>query len=283
MISVIVFSKNRPFQLQQYLISLFKFVDQEAQVFVIFKADTAYSVQYEQLINEFSNVSFISQTTDDLLPIIEDALQHIGNQFMMFGVDDVLFYRSIPTSDIIQYLELYADTIVGCSLRLNPYIQFCHSAGNVRMCVPRLTDLTEQLSYFRLGEGSFDWDYPYELSATIYPTKSMISLIQSLKWQNKKFNTPNFIEEAMAMSYLHYKYNKPFNNNMLCMRKPCCSIITINRVQDEFQNPIFESGPSDEELAILFDRKVNYDYGAYANKSWDSVHIGDFLTSVHSG
>jgi hypothetical protein len=63
----------------------------------------------------------------------------------------------------------------------------------------------------------------------------------------------------------------------LCLNAPSMTVITINKVQDIYNNPVYDTVP--EELAALNRyiterRSLNLLY--YRRTQFSSVHIGDF-------
>lgn len=68
-----------------------------------------------------------------------------------------------------------------------------------------------------------------------------------------------------------------------CWSRPVLSVVTVNRVQDTYDTPVYSSGGEEasvEELEGMRQRGVRLDVDAYAESSWSfaSVHIGDWYT-----
>ena len=65
-----------------------------------------------------------------------------------------------------------------------------------------------------------------------------------------------------------------------CSSSAVASAVVINRVQDVFENPVYEESKMGiEELDALFWEGKQYNIEHYANASFNAMHIGDFVTS----
>jgi hypothetical protein len=189
-ISNIVFTKNRPLQLDAYLESLYKYYSSMiAQSFVIYKEDL-FSDEYEQVFKKFSDCRIIRET--DFHSDFMNILNGIDTGYILFGVDDVVFFDSVDFDVINEIFDKDENDIFGFSLRFGDEIK-----GNGKDIINE-TEVRGQAVYY------LDWTkgqtpntrYPFELCATIYKTalvKDIIAKAMSGNALIKKLFSPNSV------------------------------------------------------------------------------------------
>ena len=271
-VSVIVFSKNRAWQLSEYLRTLYKYLEEtvDLKIYVIYKADSIFRPSYSALRSTYINVIFIEETDfkSDLLFVINN----IKTEFCLFGVDDVLFYRKFNLIDACDLLQMDYN-IVSYSLRLNPNITYCQPA-NTYFTPPTLYTSDKQYMEWRWLTAAGDWNYPWEVSASLYRLCNIKDLVKYLvKNCPEKLQHPNTFE-AMGAIIAPLLFCQQASS--CCQNKAVCSTITINRVQDLYPNTIYEE-KSIEYLDTLFWERKEYNEEYYRNKVFNSIHIGDFV------
>ena len=90
MISNIVFTKNRPLQLEAYLESLYKYFPSDLiQTYVIYKVEL-FSEEYEQLFKKFGGCVVVKEW--DFHSDFMRILDQIQTKYILFGIDDVVFF-----------------------------------------------------------------------------------------------------------------------------------------------------------------------------------------------
>lgn len=135
-ISVIVFSKDRPFQLGQYLRTLFRYTRNVLlKVCVVAKIQEDYEEGYKRLAVLFPQVYFIRETnfSEHVKELVESVDE---SDFVIFGVDDALFCAEIPWSYAVDSLSTIP-RLQCVHLKLSPGLVYCHPAASVQvfMCV----------------------------------------------------------------------------------------------------------------------------------------------------
>jgi hypothetical protein len=133
-ICVFIFSKDRPFQLGQYLRTLFRYSgDVLLKVSVIANIQKEYEEGYKKIVDSFPQVLIVRETNfaEQLLQLIA-CVEDSDN--VVFGVDDALFCAEIPWSHVVGALLNYP-SIQCIHLKLCPGITFCHPAGSVQVRV----------------------------------------------------------------------------------------------------------------------------------------------------
>ena len=91
---------------------------------------------------------------------------------------------------------------------------------------------------FRRSETELDWNYPFDFCGSIYRLQSVIDVISKFQSASKilKPNTFEF-EGNKAIKLNLLAKSHPYS---LCMNRPCMTVITVNRVQDIYKNPIYK-------------------------------------------
>ncbi len=190
LLSNIVFTKNRPLQLDAYLESLYRYFPAELiQTYIIYKLER-FEEEYEQLFQKYSNC-IVTKEKDfhsDFLKI----LSQVNTKYILFGVDDVVYFDSIGVKAIDETFSRFSKDIFGFSLRFG---------------VENLKDGNDPVSQTTVADQivySINWTqgrtratrYPFELCATIYPTVLIKNIINNVMNNNilaKRLFSPDSI------------------------------------------------------------------------------------------
>jgi hypothetical protein len=169
-LTIICFSKDRAFQLKEYLRTLFMYAAKtvELKVHVLWTASTPeFNESYMTLSKQFEGVNFVCETNfaKQLQELVEQA-----ESFILWGVDDVLYYAPVDFKESMQSIK-EQEEILCAHFRLSPNVNYCHPSDAyaklppfhpVRQDAPGAT----MLKYNRF-ETDQDWNYPFELCATL--------------------------------------------------------------------------------------------------------------------
>ena len=254
MISNIVFTKNRPLQLHAYLESLYRcFPSEIIQTYIVYKEEF-FGEQYDTLFRKFPDCIVIREKDfhSDFLKV----LSQISTKYILFGVDDVVFFDSVDFNVIDQTFAGYAGKIFGFSLRygkeaitdMGGSIYESVIAGQIVYSINWAQDRSSQTGRpFR----------PFELCATVYPTALVKKIIDSAMNNNplvkKLFSPSSFLIRALGkaksrrsvLKSFGYFYspnkleswnyhwclrNKEGLPNYLYFQKLCASAIQVNMV-----------------------------------------------------
>ncbi len=172
-ITNIVFTKNRPLQLEGYLRSLYKnFPAELIQTYIIYKVEL-FGDEYKSLFQKYSDCIVVEETDfhTDFLNIINN----INTKYTLFGIDDVVYFDSVDFDVIEKTFSKYPDNFFGFSLRFSK-----DSLKDGNDFVDETT-IADQTVY------SIDWTkgqtpntrYPFELCATIYPSALVKKVINN--------------------------------------------------------------------------------------------------------
>lgn len=181
-ITNIVFTKNRPLQLEGYLESLYRHFPQELfQTYVIYKPEL-FGEQYQQLFQKFPNCKVIEERdfSSDFLSVLNE----VNTEYMLFGVDDVVYFDSVDFDLIDETFKQFPKDIFGFSLR--------HSPQNAKACEAAQKVFADNQKVYKMNWQAIK-EYPFELCATIYHTELIKSIIYNAQNNNaiiKKLFSP---------------------------------------------------------------------------------------------
>ena len=247
-IATLIFSKNRPLQLDLLLNTFYLNCLQpySTDIYIVYTYDDQYENSYNQLIKEQkekerNNIEFIDE--NNFISFKSSFVYKIKNyEYIMFLVDDNIFTNKFDLSQIKSLLEYNLDA-VGFSLRLGKNTKNCYPlkkeqeipkaiGHNYVINFSSMYDLMNKgfLPEFDFRVFAFDWtksqldfSYALEVSSSIYRIKDLFFLLRDLKYRN-----PNELE-AQLYANLHYFYGKP---KLLSYYKSVAFCAPMNKVQN---------------------------------------------------
>ncbi|MHC4463838.1 MAG: hypothetical protein ACYTEK_16760 [Planctomycetota bacterium] len=162
-LSNIVFTKNRPLQLEAYLESLYRYFPRERiQTYILYKAEL-FDEQYESLFRQFPACVVIRES--DFHSDFLNILSQVATKYILFGIDDVVYFDSVDFGVIEATFAACRDDIFGFTLRFDAQM------------IERGGDPVSETTMAGRPVCSIDWTrgrtpatrYPFELCATILP------------------------------------------------------------------------------------------------------------------
>ena len=168
---LIIFSKDRPLQLQALLESITLHVTGLEHVAVLYATSAPqFSAAYETLAAQFPNVRWVQQDPinkrADFAPLLRNIFENLPAPYLMFAVDDMIVTNKIDLSECIEALK--RTHAYGCYLRLGKDTDYCY-AYNQPMRIPMLTYAGSQFYTWDLRTGDKCWGYPHTVDMTLYP------------------------------------------------------------------------------------------------------------------
>lgn len=278
--SIVIFSKDRPFQLYECLRSLIKYEVNGCkmqEIYVLVKLTEAERQRYETVEKSFPDVRFVKEGEsfgEDLLEILKKSS---SAKTIMFTVDDAFFYRTFSLSECANLLERRED-VYSVHLKLSPCIDYCHPAQKNAKLPTLQKDSTFMI--FDRSEGTMDWDYPWDLAGSVYRTSDVIMMFRVLKsmYGTSACNHPNRLEAAgdkcSKQVTTRFMLGLDKKCRCACMCETVMSVITVNCVQDVFSNPTYSNDIELSRLNTMID-SAHLDESIYISKIFNSVHIGD--------
>ncbi|MBU0993971.1 MAG: hypothetical protein KJ737_15865 [Proteobacteria bacterium] len=254
----IIFSKDRPMQLDALLNSYFDLVRNCSPLHILYKCSTeGFSRAYDSLKVKYKShqVKFHQENRfrEDLLSL----LNQINTKKVFFLVDDILFINEFDMSFVNDFdPEKYV-----FSLRMGKNITYSFML-NRKIKAPSLTEAlqSEPHIYWEWNEGMSYWGYPLSVDGHVFSRKEVVFMISV-----SDFNAPNSLE--IALQSFKYAFASRYGVSF-----PVSKIVNIplNRVQQEYQNKA--TGYSEIELLKLWEKGYRFDYKKLYNTISHSPH-----------
>lgn len=269
---VIVFSKDRPLQLHGYLTSLFNRwywpTGTSVQVDVLVRQNEPYQDAYDAVQEEFDGRVAVNWESD-FSRNLQALLDYTKSDYTCFGCDDAVFVRPVSVGNVQDAFRA-CPYLLGYSLRLGLNIKRNYLAGEI----PQPGFLGESPLRWDASAATSqsDWGYPWELTGTVYPTMYVRAMVASLTTVGQA-NTPNQLEH-----YGSLRWTVDTNCRLLaCPQQSALVVPTVNRVQDEFANPLLGPELSPEFLLDCWNRGLRMDTQRFGTWTYDTIHVYDFF------
>jgi hypothetical protein len=263
-----------------------------SRMFVIYRVTTDHhEKQYKSLIKDYPQVTFLRQShfRSDLInifcqfcitqeqintfhllssiiryttwfklshwliefPYINEFIQQISKEkYILFMVDDNLFTLDFSLKIIIESLKQHNEAL-GFSLRLGRNTQYCYANYNIQE-IPDFLDIGNNVLEFNWTKAKYDFNYPFEVSSSIYPISIIFPLLL-----NTRFNNPNTLEVEMSSYANLYCRRQP---DLLCFSQSVSFCNPINIIQSIYSNRVGKNHDySIESLAERFDQGERID------------------------
>ncbi|HON84206.1 MAG TPA: hypothetical protein PLI22_08785 [Caldisericia bacterium] len=198
MLSTIIFSKNRPMQLQLLLRSIEDNFKELSDVHILYKHTSEdFKEGYEKVISQFPYYRWINEVNlkKDILNIIEK----IQSKFILFMVDDEVVINDYSIKPAIDLLQTAID-VHTVSLRLHQDITYTYTA-NIQSPTPNFEHRDGLLLWnWKESNPISDWGYPSCINSHLY---SKIFLEYYINLLN--FNTVNDLEGYLNLNRSSFK------------------------------------------------------------------------------
>jgi hypothetical protein len=184
-VTSIIFSKNRPLQLDLTLKTIAKNFEQCTKVIVLYNADPEYSDAYEVLKKEHLEVDWRQQTRNFYKDVLHCASAFdCNNEFICFFTDDCIVYRNIPNLSPM-LLNLANDQLKCISLRMGSNIKERQSGEQMIQDLPGgkvyADDAQEWIVWNMLSNPySSYWCYPMSVDGHIFKRTVMKEMLEEL-------------------------------------------------------------------------------------------------------
>ena len=220
---VIGFSKDRPMQLDAMLRSfMLHCLDfHRLSVRIIVKASNKlYGQAYQSLekqYSSFANITLIPET--DFRQQVLHLLK--SDEYVLWLVDDNIFIQSFKLTDCQKLLKINQDAL-GYSLRLGQNTTYCYPLDK-QQAIPDFCNISETHLKYKWKTAEYDFGYPLEVSSSLYRTRDLLPLLESIDFSN-----PNSLEGEMAIRAVNFSTTYPY---LLCPMKSKTFCNPINKVQ----------------------------------------------------
>lgn len=202
MITTIVFSKDRPLQLDLCLSSIKDLFPQSTKTIVIHNNSEEFNGAYSMVKSEHKQVDFWPQFPS-LFNDIQVAIESSNDEYICFMTDDCFVYGDIWL-DVDSFSQIFSSPDVSCfSLRLGLNIDSRQIGDSFYEDRPK-NDLFAYNKYLlcsktSYGYGSY-WSYSLSVDGHIFRKKDILEMVRELVYIEKIKNwkqTPNSFEEAL--------------------------------------------------------------------------------------
>ncbi len=222
---VVIFSKDRPLQLDATLRSLeLNCSDLEvAEIHVLYTtSEPRFAAGYRVLARDHSHVA-VHREVDfkrDLIGLVD------GSDLVLFIVDDTLFVGELSINVAIGALER-DPTCLGVSYRLGRNTTYCYTLDTPQG-LPAFEVLGSGLLAFAWTEADHDFGYPLELSSSLYRSSDMLPLLAGLDYEN-----PNTLETVLSQRASSFRDSRP---RLACYQQSVALSVPANLVQTAWGN-----------------------------------------------
>ena len=289
-----MFTKNRPLQLHAYLESFYRYFPSGLiQTYIIYKEEL-FGGQYETLFRQFADCIVIKE--EDFHSDFLKLLDRINTKFILFGVDDVVYFDSVDFEVIDGTFNKFPNDIFGFSLRFSKQ----NVGGKDIINESSVAGQTVYSLNWKQGQTS-NTRYPFELCATIYQSALVKKVINRAMNDNplikKLFSTSSGLVKSLAKFVSKHKILKHFgyfyNPNtleswnwrwcqnhsselpsFLYFQKFCASEIQVNMVNISPRKSFDASAECTvETLADKYMQGYRLDIGYIAQNKPSSIHF----------
>ena len=224
-IAVVVFSKDRPMQLDATLRS-FRHHDVDGSGYrpsVLFRASGhEYESAYQLLRLQYPDVTFHPEADFKL-----DLLSIVGRaEFVLFVVDDTIFTGPLAPDQAAGYLDA-EQGLIGFSFRLGRNTTYSYALDRPQ-ALPDFSELGADTLEYEWTVAEHDFGYPIELSTSLYRSSDIRPLLGWLSYHN-----PNSLEDALAGTTRLFNESRP---RLACLSRSVAVSVPVNVVQADWPN-----------------------------------------------
>lgn len=264
-LAVVIFSKDRPCQLLCSLVSLLRHVRGVAlDISVLYKASqptfaesyfVVESLFQRRLYPSFAPVEWhwMEETDETSLgKLLDSMLARVREKTatVLLTVDDALWFNDFNAAAAMQLLKS-DNRIYSVHAKLCPRIEYAHPNDKFMRVPPfslhQSTSKEEgssspDLLIFEREKGEYDWNYPWELSASLYRLESVEEVIQAIRSEfgSGAVDHPNHLEGYGVRLLKQQKLPSAKSSKYCaCVTDPVVKVVTVNRVQSLFDNPVY--------------------------------------------
>ncbi|MFI5333339.1 MAG: hypothetical protein ACHQVS_04545 [Candidatus Babeliales bacterium] len=238
-VDVVIFSYDRPLQLELLLTSMERFVVGTGEISVVYRASApAYKKAYKQLQKAYPSIHFVVQGTQpkqDFKPLTEQCAFTTPSEYIVFAVDDNVVKEPVDVSACIDLLEKYH--AYGFYLRMGAHLTDCYTMS-CKQPLPPLQECEAGVYSWCFIQGFADWGYPNNVDMTLYRKRDIKQVIMDLTYSN-----PNTLE-------LQWARNPASRTKLgLCFARTKMVNLPLNKVQDSWNNRNENLLQPEEQLA----------------------------------
>jgi hypothetical protein len=251
-VDMIVFSKDRPLQLQAFLESVDYYVVGFQDIAVLCHArNDKFMAAYKKLEQQFPRVHFVYQSQhdprSDFWLLVRKIFANMSAPYTTFGVDDTIVTDNIDLSLCIEMMKKWN------AYAFYPYmgtdITHCYMT-NTQILPPHLENVDNGFYRWNLLAGRGPWGYIHSVYMAIYPRSHIENIMSAMTAQS-----PNQFEGTWGGTA---KLVPPAFG--LCYEKARIMNIPVNLVQQDCPQNACSRRYTVEHLLDLFEHGWRIDY-----------------------
>jgi hypothetical protein len=221
----IIFSKNRPLQLDGCLKSFYNLCSdyKNIDVNVLYKVDDErFHNVYQTCSLENPTVDFVNETD------FRNNVQQLAEKYkyVLFLTDDNLFTHQFSIKEIEKLLS-ENDRILGFSLRLGLNTTYCYPVGKEQK-IPAHRVVNTKILLWNWVNAELDFGYPIELSSSAYRVKNIQPILSNCNYHN-----PNELEYIADFCKKYLQISYPY---MACYDQSVAFCNPVNKVNPDNKN-----------------------------------------------
>lgn len=222
--------------------------------------------------------------------------------YVLFNVDDAFYFDDVELADAFAFLDGEASDAAApfaFHVKLAPSIWRSHMTNQPMLPLPPMTTvmrrsgdresttaatvpLVPAYHIFEPARGTLDWNYPWELSGSVYTRASVERIVTAIQATNGTdgINHPNHLELRGHQALEQQQRSSPTRLLCACSLSPKMHVFAINQVQDVYQNRLYDlqtSGGDLTDLLALYEANETLDERYYRDRRLTSVHIGTLV------
>jgi len=211
---LIIFSYDRPMQLEACLRSTLQNVNGIEHIFVIYRSSNErFANAFALVEQQYDSVIFLPQQTpfNDFKQLTMSCLQATDTSYVLFAVDDDIVTAEI---DVIRCAQLLETTqAYAFFLRLGLNLSACYSVGRTHdtpQKVPMHSYVADDVISWKFAGAEYDWGYPNNVDMTLYRKVDVINVLKSFDFKNPtqlegtwaaRFARPIMQREGLCFEY----------------------------------------------------------------------------------
>ena len=222
--SCVIFSKDRPVQLNALLESYKKFVKNPATLYIIYNySSESFKKAYDEVFDDYDDL-IEEKVRDDkgFKATLVGVLKSIKSQKIFFLVDDILFKNYLNLDECNKF-PTYEYVI---SLRHGNHLDYCYTQKK-KQKLPKFFNIEEgEYLFWNWNKAQLDWSYPLSVDGHIFDKEEFLIMIEC-----QNYKAPNTLEEMLQ------KFNKIYlKRKGVCWKNSRIFNIPCNLVQTEAYN-----------------------------------------------
>ncbi|TYZ65589.1 hypothetical protein PybrP1_000555 [[Pythium] brassicae (nom. inval.)] len=272
---------------------------------------------YESDARSFADCLLLSLATGGAAEELGEAEAEengaVRPRYVLFNVDDAFYFDDVELADAFAFLEgdtgasSPAPTPFAFHVKLAPSIWRSHLTSSPMLPLPAMYTVVRRharaatspsaapeplepaFHVFEPARGTLDWNYPWELSGSVYLRSTVEQVVAAIraKFGNEGLNHPNHLELRGHQVLPHWMAARAVKRlQCACSLSPKMHVFAVNQVQDVFQNRLYEHDVGEDggahagditNLLRLYEAGETLDEAFYRRNRLSSVHIGTLV------